>query len=810
LDCKIKYVLLQKLITMRIFYSFILLFFLGANLFSQELNVPNNNYVAKKWKAFWITNPEISVFDYNVIIFRKTFELSQKPESFIISVSADNRYRLYVNGQFVCLGPQLSDPRNWRFETIDIAKYLNTGKNIIAAEVINWGEEKPYGIISLKTAFFINGFSEKEEIINTEDKTWKTFVNKAYSPKYVNWMYAIDIQGGFYAAAHGDSLNSNNYPWGWQNIDFDDSNWKLAKWIGGLILGNSSHAWILKPRSTPIQTSTNERFTKIVRNTNIVVPDGFLQGLKPLTIPANTKVSILIDQTYLTIGYPKLTVSEGKNAKITIMYSENLFNNDRTKGNRNELEGKIMIGIKDVYLSDGGLLRSFIPLYQKAFRFIQLDIETKDQPLTINDYHNIFMACPIEKKAVFDAGNNAYNQLMDICWRTVKICAQDNLMSDAYYEQMMYIGDSRNHVYTYMTLTGDTIYFRNALEQFYLSRLPDGNLKSCYPVRSTFVHPTYSLIWIDMLYDYLMLCNDKKLIRKYLPAIDQIFDWFEMHTNTNGLLGASEYPYFIDWYEEGGGGTAPLSKDGNSAVITLHYVYSLQNAAMIYEYFGNQYMAKIYRERAEKIKTNVYKLCYNKEKKIFSEDPGQTFFDQRPNFMAILTDAIPKDQQAALLERVLKDTKISQAGLYYRFYMFLAMKKVHRGDLFDLSIKPWQYFIDNGLTTTPENPLDPRSEAHPWSTAPAFAFFHVIAGIESAGFGFNEISIQPDLGSLTKLNVEYPHPKGIVKIDIQKNNMNNLTGKIILPEKLTGTFIWKEKTIKLKAGENIVNTGFSD
>lgn len=49
---------------------------------------------------------------------RKTFELGEVPSRFIVHVTADNRYKLYLNGRFVSLGPARGDIYNWNFETV--------------------------------------------------------------------------------------------------------------------------------------------------------------------------------------------------------------------------------------------------------------------------------------------------------------------------------------------------------------------------------------------------------------------------------------------------------------------------------------------------------------------------------------------------------------------------------------------------------------------------------------------------------------------------------------------------------------------
>ena len=124
----------------------------------------------KPWKAQWITGPfpgintwnattYTQLQEYGIYKFRRSIELSAKPASFVVHVSADNRYQLYVNGQLASLGPARGDLYFWNFETVDIAKYLQQGKNTIAALVWNEGKEKPEEQISYAKAFILQGNS---------------------------------------------------------------------------------------------------------------------------------------------------------------------------------------------------------------------------------------------------------------------------------------------------------------------------------------------------------------------------------------------------------------------------------------------------------------------------------------------------------------------------------------------------------------------------------------------------------------------------------------------------------------------------
>ena len=101
---------------------------------AQELNVEINTRTKKKhfWKSSWITHPHASKTDYGVFHLRNEINLEEVPDTFIIYVSADPRYRLYVNGQSVAFGPARGTLLYWRYETLDIAQYLVRGNNVFA------------------------------------------------------------------------------------------------------------------------------------------------------------------------------------------------------------------------------------------------------------------------------------------------------------------------------------------------------------------------------------------------------------------------------------------------------------------------------------------------------------------------------------------------------------------------------------------------------------------------------------------------------------------------------------------------------
>src|SRR5689334_13165018 len=102
--------------------------FCNFHFLLQAVNAQTTNE-QRPWNAKWIAAPNDDGNGYAVYYFRKQISLAAKTSSFSIHVSADNRYKLFVNDSLVSIGPARGDLHYWNFETIDLAPYLIAGKN---------------------------------------------------------------------------------------------------------------------------------------------------------------------------------------------------------------------------------------------------------------------------------------------------------------------------------------------------------------------------------------------------------------------------------------------------------------------------------------------------------------------------------------------------------------------------------------------------------------------------------------------------------------------------------------------------------
>ncbi|MBC8152362.1 MAG: family 78 glycoside hydrolase catalytic domain, partial [Bacteroidetes bacterium] len=512
-----------------------------------------SKWTTNYWQAKWITcgNPPagtdqpaaVPARQYGVYHFRKTISLPIKPAQFVVHVSGDNRYRLFVNGQAVASGPARSDTQNWNYETLDLALYLQAGSNTLAAQVWNMGSGAPYAQMTHQTGFIVQGDTDAEKMVNT-DRNWKASQNIAYSPIKND----IPKLRTYIVVGDGDRVDAARYPWGWEQPGFDDASWPSVREVGVTAkprgLGTDGN-WNLVPRQIPMMEEVAQRLQAVRRTDSVQMSTDFLRGTAPVIIPANRKAVFLLDQGYETNAYPELTVSGGKGATVTLAYAEALVDDKRQKGNRNAVDGRQLIGFEDQFVADGGSNRLFRPLWFRTYRYLQLTVETKADSLTITDLVSQFTGYPFEEKAKFSSPDSSLSRIWTVGWRTARLCAGETYYDCPYYEQLQYTGDTRIQALISLYVSGDDRLMRKAITDYDHSRFNDGLTQSRYPSVDFQVIPTFSLYWVTMIHDYWMHRQDDAFIKPLLRGMDDVLAWHEDRLDKTLLNGPLPWWNFV-------------------------------------------------------------------------------------------------------------------------------------------------------------------------------------------------------------------------------------------------------------------------
>lgn len=103
----------------------------------------------RTWRAKWIWHQAApqpnGAMSHEIVYFRRTFDIPQNGNySLKVDVSADSRYRLYLNGESVSFGPCKGERFTHYYETVDLSDKLRPGRNVLAAKVVHFRKSEPW------------------------------------------------------------------------------------------------------------------------------------------------------------------------------------------------------------------------------------------------------------------------------------------------------------------------------------------------------------------------------------------------------------------------------------------------------------------------------------------------------------------------------------------------------------------------------------------------------------------------------------------------------------------------------------------
>ena len=594
---------------------------------------------------------------------------------------------------------------------------------------------------------------------------------------------------------------------GWQESGFDDSAWSAARSISrgtpkrtvGIDTGKT---WRLVPSPLPQLERTRQNFAAIRRSENAEIPSGWPAQAGAIRIPAHSQAAFLLDNGVLTNAYPTFVFDKGAGAKVALVYAEAPLGPDGQKGNRNETDGKIILGRTDVIRTDGSDGQTFTPLSFRTFRYIEVRVETQDEELRITDIHSHFTGYPFTMRASLRTDDPFLERLLEVGWRTARLCAVETYMDCPYYEQLQYGGDARIQEQVSLYNAGDPTLMRNLLDQLDQSRQSEGITQSRYPSVNPQIIPTYSMCHIWMLHDWMMYVDDPASLRDKLPGSRMILDYFRHFQNEEGSLRNVPNWTFVDWVDSFERGKSPTGSDGSNAILDLHLLMTYRLAADLERNFGMKGYADLYEAEAGKLAGTIRRHYWDAARGLFADNADHLTYSQHANALAILCELVQGKEATALARKIQDERSLTEASIYFKFYIHAAMAKAGLADNYLDWLGIWRENLACGVTTWAEksNLATTRSECHAWGSSPNIELFRTVLGIDSAAPGFAQVRIQPALGSISRIGGTMPHPRGEISVDYE--NGRRLKADITLPDGVSGTFVWKGKTRRLHPGHN--------
>lgn len=735
------------------------------------------------------------------MLFRRTFYFDEMPETAKLMVSADSRYKLYANGRLVEVGPCKGDSEVWYYDTLELVSYLRTGRNVIAVEVLAFPNEHGNGSFSIfrtgHPGLFVSGKAESRHIAIdlSADEQWKGFVDPGFSIIKESDLFA-PLQMLEERKAHPELIQ-------WKLIDYDDSSWENV--VYDTQLSAEFSPGNLSEREIPFLYRQNKNFTDarmVQAKTGKDELDAFLEGGHPVTIEKNQKLIVELNAGEEETGYLHLKIAGGKGSIIKILTSEGYvqegFQGDLKvpfKKDRLDTEGGHLHGFTDIYYPAGNGTHDrpeeYAPFWFRTFRFVRLEAETKEEPMTLLSFDYEETGYPLEVKTKAAADDPDFEAIWDISERSLRRCMHETYEDCPFYEQLQYVMDSRTQILYSYAISGDDRLARKCMDDFRRSQRSDGLTNSSHPNYESNVIPGFSIYYIFMVYDHMMYFGDKELLREHLPHIDRVLGFFRKHLTkqgyvdkVGGLNGRARFWSFIDWAVEWNqtSGIPPATLQGPITMESLLYIYGLNAAAEIASYLGFADLAGSYHLEAENVQ-NAVRTFMTGKKGMLTDGPEVEEYSQHVQVFAVLTGTISREEgRKALLETIEKKEEYPQCSVAMAFYLFRALEETGLYEYTQEYWGIWRRMLAKHSTTCIEDEVQERSDCHAWGALILYELPAVILGVRPGGPGYQSVIIRPQPGYLKEAEGDVITPSGMVHVHWIKDENGKLKIEYDAPE----------------------------
>ncbi len=680
-----------------------------------------------------------------LVDYRLTWRENLPPRACPVRLSADCRYKLWCNGAFVSFGPAKGDGKVWYYDALDLAPWLRAGINVLAVQVLHYPADPARGNHSLfrsrRPGLYWEG-PAGDWRCHTEQTVSFYAEESRFAPLQIHERAALD------AAARD-----------WRTAAFHADRWERPEPLPETALLPSQRPDRLRPRPVPFAQRREGRFL-----------------LPVSTVPTHTVCSFVLDAGEEVCAFLRLAVSGGRGAQIELLQSE-CYVTDRGKADRLDAEHGRLEGYTDFYTVSGGDREVYEPFWFRSFRFLKVTVKTEDEPLALLSLDYEETGYPLAVRTRVSTSDASLAGIWDISLRTLRRCMHDTYMDCPFYEQLQYIMDTRSQIlYTYAVSADDRL-ARQAIDDFSRAQRPDGLMNASYPNVTVNVIPGFSLYYILMVHDHMMYFGDLALVRRHLPVIDRVLDFFGGHLTSEGLVGKvggvnGKAPFwsFIDWAAEWlpteGMPTAGLY--GPLTMESLLYVLGLQKAAELAEYAGSG-RGPEYRARAEAVQAAIRSRCMD-QSGMLTDGPGRPELSQHTQVFGILTGTLDEAQGRRNLLRSMEETGVAQCTVAMCYYLFRALERTGLYEYTDRCWDIWRRMLADHCTTCVEAEGYARSECHAWGALALYELPSVVLGVRPAAPGYERILVRPCPGLLTSASGTVHTPRGDVSVSWEKRD----------------------------------------
>lgn len=697
--------------------------------------------------AAWIGSSHAFDLHEAYLCFRspRGWRLEQPPARAELFITADSRYRLWVNGRFVARGPARCYPHAQVVDRLDLSPYLVAGANTLAVQVYQPGYSHFAYVHRANAGLLAHLVCDGETALVT-DSAWRTQCDPSYNPL----VSRISI---YQSGVEDQDLRRVE---DWWAPDFDDSGWASSRITAAIGIA----PWTgLEPRKLPLLVE-RELQLELVTGRMGVLPvtlhDPHLalcEGWR--TAQAHTFACDAdgwwapemadgeagywvydLGRGYTCQGWVEVEGARG-DEQILISYSE------KRRGDEPYLSDPATycrVRMTDRYgLRPGD--QKVEPFAMRGGRILVFAVIGPTGPDLRLRFHARSAEYPLTPVRRLESDDPLLASVIMLCENTLRACLHDGWIDNPWRENAQWIGDPHVASLALSVLSEDQRPLRRVIEMASQGAYPDGILPGVMPSEAhAYTVIDFNFQWVELLHTYRRLTGDEGFVAAMWPTLVRMLERFSQAIGADGLIRSQPgRRLFLDW--------SPMSKREPNAAFNLHFLLALQLAAQLAAETGHAEEAGRWDALAADLQRAARKAFWQERPGRWWDDAdahasGGPTFSQLSTALALLTASNRPDEVPALLDaliarsldpadespvpgaKTIDPNRMVLASPYMHHRVFEALRRYGREQaVVDIIRLRWGRWVQAGYPTGWENwnvDFPDGSECHGFSAHPLY------------------------------------------------------------------------------------------
>ncbi|WP_082423131.1 alpha-L-rhamnosidase-related protein [Paenibacillus dakarensis] len=717
--------------------------------------------IKESWKAKWIWASGYSS-DNNVYVeARKAFEVTLPVTSAVARISANQSYKLFINGIEVGRGPAPSDLLWMTFDTYDISGYLNDGTNVVAVTAHNFGTDRivtnqlqgPGGLICQLDLY--------ESVSDVEDETRAQIIASSSdwkcrrSPRWREEVSRLHMWGGYREII---DMSKDD---GWEQIRYDDSLWPNAVSIADAEQPDSPWPrliareipYLKQTLVAPVAVVSAEPYKGAISGSDSVVYSG--KDKAELSMDASIPGSIpqiTFDFGAEVVGYPEIEVVAEEGGVLQLFYGESLE-----------------MSLMDTYLLRKGI-NKLTPFGRRAFRYLKVSVMATPVPIQVHNLLMRFVHYPYNEEGYFRCSDEKLNRIWETGRYTTIVNSQNHFEDCPYREGALWVADSVVMAKVVYQTLSDPSLVRKSLLQAARIQNEDGSIPGTGPQQNSFLLPDFCAHWLFGISEYYAFTKDTAFLKEVWPNITKLAGWFKNQEDEAGLFAKADRDgmwCFIDWSDD-------IERKDRVTAISCFYYKFLMTASFLAKELGEQEEHINFQQKAIKLRGTIRDLLRIPQTSIYADcmtDQGlSSSITAQTNFAAAWSGIMDKTEAAEFIQNHYLSGRLPsiRGAFFYHIVLETLFANGYSEEAIVLIRKYWGDMLDRGATTwwetfDPDLPFStipspymghtptylqdaiPVSLCHGWGASPTYLLSKELLGIDVSTSGIGAVSLNPTI-----------------------------------------------------------------